>query len=289
MKLRPLALIAVMVLSLTACGRAASQPSEAPVTVTSGCLAEAPTPSPEATPAATADMTAPPAPSAAPTPSAAPASGMEPPLLAFLNDQPVPEFLDVEQRELFLHAYSAANFLMGCSTSSVDNFPNWDGSELDAETRNSYELVEVPGALSEGWRYDTAVGRYARWDDFKAMMDGLFTAEYQEKELLNSTAWDDGVTVYPVFTSTEDGRLCYLEADRGSDIEYDYCDTPDSYELVSQSEDEIVFNLVGHYAHLGYDPATHMPVPQDEYTRSYPIRMELTGAGWRFSEFHLPY
>lgn len=284
MKLRPLALIAVMVLSLTACGRAASQPSEAPVTVTSGCLAEAPTPSPEATPAPTADMT--PTPSAAPAP--APPEG-EPPILDWLKDQPVPEFLDAEQQDLFLRAFSAATFLMGCSTSSVDNFPNWDGSELDAETRNSYELVEVPGALSEGWRYDTAVGRYARWDDFKAMMDGLFTAEYQEKELLNSTAWDDGVTVYPVFTSTEDGRLCYLEADRGSDIEYDYCDTPDSYELVSQSEDEIVFNLVGHYAHLGYDPATHMPVPQDEYTRSYPIRMELTGAGWRFSEFHLPY
>lgn len=287
MKLHPLALAAAMVFTLTACGTADSTPSETPAAVTSNCLAEAPTPSPEATPVPTADVT--PAPSAAPTPSAAPVSGMEPPLPAFLNDQSVPEFLDEEQQELFLHAYSAATFLMGCSTSSVDNFPNWDGSELDAETRNSYELVEVPGALSDGWRYATAVGRYARWDDFKAMMDGLFTAEYQEKELLNATAWDDGVTVYPIFTSTEDGRLCYLEMDRGSDIEYDWCDAPDSYELVSQSEDEIVFNLVGHYVHLGYDPAADMPAPQDEYTRSYPIRMELTDAGWRFSEFHLPY
>ena len=40
-----------------------------------------------------------------------------------MADQPVPAFLDAEQQALFLRAYSAASFLMGCSTSGVDSYP----------------------------------------------------------------------------------------------------------------------------------------------------------------------
>lgn len=269
MKLRLPALMTVIVLSLTACGRAASQPSEAPVTVTSNCLAEAPTPAPEATPT----------------------SLEEPPLQDWMKEQPVPEFLDEEQQELFLHAYSAANFLMGCSTSYVDEYPTKDGTVPDADLLNSAEYVALPNG-PEDLKYRAAVGRYARWDDFKAMMDSLFTAEYQEKELLNYASLEEGVTVYhPIFASTGDGGLCYLELDRGSYLEYDWCDTPDSYELVSQSEDEIVFDLVGHYGNLETVEFDENGIshPTEEYTETYPIRMELTDAGWRFSEFHLPY
>ena len=138
----------------------------------------------------------------------------------------------------------------------------------------------------DGWDYLISVGRFRQWDDFQAMMDGLFTPEYQEA----LTTWpaEDG-TLIPLFRSTEDGLLCYIDTGRGSDMEYDFCDTPDSYELVSRTDDEIVFHLIGHYARLEEDEETGIPEPVDEYSIAYPIRMERTGDGWRIAEFHLPY
>lgn len=197
----------------------------------------------------------------------------EPPLSEWTLAQPVPEFLDEEQKALFLHAYEASSFLF-CGTAGYEHFLPED----DTWTTADYVVID-------DMTYLVAQGRYARWEDFKAMMDGLFTAEYQD-DLLNTIV---GGISHPLFTSTEDGRLCFLDTQMGSDLEYGWCDTPDSYELVSQSEDEIVFDIIGHYVHLGYDPENDIPVPQDEYTQAYPIRMELTGQGWRVAEFHRPF
>lgn len=220
---------------------------------------------------------APAEPTPTPTPEPAPVLAAEPPIPDWLRDEPVPEFLDAEQQALFVHARAAASFLMGCETSNVDTFPLPDGSLPDM---NNYETVELDGRI-----YLVSCGRYSRWDDFRAMMDGLFTEAYRE-ELLNEKFMDG--TVCPKFTSTQDGRMCYLELSRGSSLEYGWCDTPDSFELVSADGDEIVFNLVGHYAVLeaGEDG---MPNPMDETTQAYPIRLELTDAGWRVAEFHVAY
>lgn len=219
-----------------------------------------------------------PAPTPTPEPTPAPVLAVEPPIPEWLAEEPVPDFLDAEQQALFVHARAAASFLMGCSTTTVDDFPLADGS-LPGNT--TWESVE----LENGWTYLISCGRYRQWDDFQAMMDGLFTKAYRE-ELLK-TEFMDG-TVCPKFTATEDGRMCYLELDRGSSLEYGWCDTPDSFELVSQTEDEVVFNLIGHYAVLetGEDG---MPNPVDETTEAYPIRMERTQAGWRVAEFHVAY
>lgn len=249
MKFPPLALAAALILSLAACG-------------------PAPVPSDTPTPAVSAE------PTAAPTPTA-PVLAAEPPLSERTLAQPVPEFLDEEQQALFLHAYEASSFLF-CGTDGYEHFLPEDGTWTTAD----YVVID-------DMTYLVAQGRYARWEDFKAMMDGLFTAEYQD-DLLNTVV---GGISYPRFTSTEDGQLCFLETLKGSSIDYGFCDTPDSYELVSQTEDEIVFDLVGHYANL--DTAEFdedgQPHPTEEYTLSYPIRMERTDAGWRVAEFHLPY
>lgn len=202
----------------------------------------------------------------------------EPPLLDWMAEQPVPEFLDEEQQALFLHAFSAANFLMGCDTNTVEEYPDEAGA---AGCLKQHETVEIDGNI-----YTVALGRFRRWDDFQAMLDGLFTPEYQQALL--SSEMGDGTTL-PLFRPTGDGLLCYIDAGRGSDLEYGWCETPDSYELVSQTGDEIVFHLIGHYATLDYDAEKDMPVPVDEYTIAYPIRMERTENGWRFAEFHLPY
>lgn len=142
---------------------------------------------------------------AAPTPTPIPA--LEPPLSDSTKAQPVPDFLDTDQQALFLHAFEAANFLMGCETSYVDRFPFDDGSMPDLD---HCQTVELGGDL-----YVISVGRYARWADFKAMMDALFTSEYQEELLYFTRAHG---TPQPLFTSTEDGRLCYLDASRGSSL-----------------------------------------------------------------------
>ena len=109
--------------------------------------AETPTPPAEVTPASTE----------APAPA-------EPPIPDWMADQPVPAFLDAEQQALFLRAYSAASFLMGCSTSGVDSYP-LDGG--DPPELGDYETV----TLDSGWTYLVAQGRYARWEDFATRLD----------------------------------------------------------------------------------------------------------------------
>lgn len=201
----------------------------------------------------------------------------EPPILDWMEDQPVPGFLDEEQQDLFLRAYSAANFLMGCSTGSVEEYPLADGT---MPQRGEYERL----TLDNGWSYLVAQGRYARWDDFQAMLDAIFTPEYQEELLYREDGSGERV---PVFTETPEGGMCFLQADRGSDMEYDWADTPDTYELVTMDDDTVEFRLIGHYAVLGEEDG-ELAV-QGIITRDYPIRMERTEDGWRVAEFHLPY
>lgn len=221
-----------------------------------------------------------PTPTSTPTPTPTPIPALEPPLSDSTKAQPVPDFLDTDQQALFLHAFEAANFLMGCETSYVDRFPFDDGSMPDLD---HFQTVELGGDL-----YVISVGRYARWADFKAMMDALFTSEYQEELLYFTRAHG---TPQPLFTSTEDGRLCYLDASRGSSLEYGWSGTPDSYQLVRRTEDEIVFDLIGHYAVLAEAPegAEEPLIITGETTEAYPIRMERTEDGWRVAEIHLPY
>lgn len=247
MKLRPLALAAALGFALAACGPALV-PSDTPTPVVSA------------------------GPTAAPTPTA-PSLAEEPPLSEWTLAQPVPEFLNEEQQALFLHAFEASSFLF-CGTDGYEHFLPEAGTQMTTK----YVVID-------NMTYRVAQGRYARWEDFKAMMDGLLTAEYQDS-LLNITI---GGISYPLFISTEDGRLCFLETQVSSDLEYSWCDTPDSYELVSQSEDEIVFDIIGHYVHLSSEVVDGKPVPLDEYTLSYPIRMVKTDAGWRVAQFHRPH
>ena len=186
--------------------------------------------------ACAAPAAGPPTPPAEVTPASteAPAPA-EPPIPDWMADQPVPEFLDAEQQDLFRRAFAAANFLMGPVKASVEDFPLEDGSMPEL---GEYETVGLDG----GWIYLVAQGRYARWADFQAMLDGL---------------------------------------------EYGWADVPDTYELVSQSEDAVEFYLVGHYADLTVQPDETGTRPLS--TERWPIRMERTADGWRVSEFHVPY
>lgn len=217
-------------------------------------------------------------------PSARPQE-LEPPLQDYAREVPVPEFLDDEQQTLYRHAYQAYCLMKGGETTSVCFYL----SELPPENGiDEPETVEVDGEI-----YYVARGRYEQWSDFEAMLSGLFTQEYslelthfQASDNPEETRWS------PIYIRLEDGRMAGRDMSRGSNIEYDWCETPDSFELVSQTENEIVFHLIGHYTQLDYtslDSPGEMPRPVGEYTRTFPIRMECTSDGWRFAQFHLPW
>lgn len=207
----------------------------------------------------------------------------EPPARIYYPEAPGLEFLTEEQKNLFYRVYSAAYFLMDGETMGVDfAYPLMDGSQPYWPDHN-HEYIELHGRT-----YAIALGRYEQWDDFEAMMDGLFTPEYK-RELL--TAKDKDGTEYPLFTATEDGRLYFvdIEFDRPLFYEYSVTDIADIYELVSQAEGEIVFNLIAHYSEMSSAGEDAGSKKIGEYTIEYPIRFVQTEDGWRCAEFHRPY
>lgn len=59
-----------------------------------------------------------------------------------------------------------ANVTSLLEATPVEYYPLADGSIPDSDLLNSAEYIELPGGTPEDWRYRTAVGRYACWEDF---------------------------------------------------------------------------------------------------------------------------
>lgn len=194
-----------------------------------------------------------------------------------MADQPAPAFLDAEQQALFLRAYSAASFLMGCSTSGVDSYP-LDGG--DPPELGDYETV----TLDSGWTYLVAQGGTPGGRTSRPCWTAS-SPRRTRRSCCGRRIWTG--ERFPIFTADGEGRTCFLELERGSSLEYGWADVPDTYELVSQSEDAVEFYLVGHYADLTVQPDETGARPLS--TERWPIRMERTADGWRVSEFHVPY
>ena len=174
----------------------------------------------------------------------------EPPLTEEDWDEPLPDFLDEEQQALYLRAKAIFPVFSGDTT----NIDSMFGGEAGGE---SFE--------QDGVRYCISTGRYRQWADFMEMMRSIFTEEYIAE--LTGAETDS-----PAFFE-KDGLLCYLEGARGSRFGYQ---EPDEFQLTEETEEEVSFDLIGHY----------LPVGGGEiYTESYPIRMVRTEAGWRIAEF----
>ena len=80
-------------------------------------------------------------------------------------------------------------------------------------------------------------------------------------------------------------QAAYIDGDRGSHI--DWTGDPDTFERVSSTDREIIFNVIGHFAHDYYEYPENKE--KNAYTEAYPVRMVRTPAGWRFSEFSITY
>lgn len=170
------------------------------------------------------------------------------PALDYEAEIPTPDFLTEDQRLLYRAAYRM-----------FYHFSMSGGFQPDMEQ-------SMVGDNGFTFYLDNGFPSYSA---FRAALDSVFTEDYAIS-LLNE---------YQYYMDDGNDRLFSVCGDRGSNITY----VGSSFELVSQDENEMVFNLVGHYNEdavygEGGDPAK-------ETTENFPIRMVKTGSGWRFDSF----
>ena len=190
----------------------------------------------------------------------------EPPLSeAIMTLLAVPDFLDEDQQLLYRRARSIFVAFNGYPE-MVEEYPCENVLGIPYEERSVY----IPsGDYQE--HYIRACGRYQKWDDFYAMGVSIFTDDYFTRLSRN-------------FLNI-DGNTYFLDAAKGGAFGYMPELTPDTFELVSKTDSEIEFNVIGHY-YLTWNPET--ADPSTITTQSFPIKMELTDNGWRFSLFNSP-
>lgn len=181
-------------------------------------------------------------------------------------DCEVPDFLTEEQQTLYRKAYTAyKQFAL-----YTDGFGS---TEYNPVTVEEYDNSFCVGN-----------GSITTWKDYETAMLGLFTPDYLEELNLTVTELEDGTTLRYAHFADYQGQLAYSDGARGSNNAYI---PPDTFELISQTEDEIRFYVIGTY-HAEEENEEGMLVWTDETTqRKYEIVLTHTENGWRFSQFAL--
>ena len=280
-KKSPLWIALFIAIPLCACQTAEKIPEAAPSATqtaeqsTEPTVTETPVPSPVESekPIITA------APSAEPIAAEPPAPPLdiseEPPLDDFSASIAVPDFLTGEQQDLYRRAHCLYLNLFGAAPACVDCLGN-------AQNGSSNETVVI-----DDMTYTLSHGRYRSWADFNALVHAVFTEEFWDEH--NSPVPADGKP-WIIFREYN-GSLCYLDTEKGQGYYYNE-NFPDEFRLESQSEDRILFTLIGHYSWAWpkegetFEERDARRAREYEYTIEFPIRMVLTEDGWRFDVFH---
>lgn len=208
---------------------------------------------------------------AEPTQSPEPAYDItaNPPLNERCRTAAVPDFLNEEQQLLYRRTLRVYSQLFGNST---EDFDHW--AEDDPYYQYDIGALEV-----DEQSYTQSLGRYAKWEAFDALVHSVFTDRFWTEKNQGSFLNVDG-TVYFVYASRGGG--CYNER------------FPDTFTLVSQSEDEIVFTLTGHYSYRwpmegeSYEDRDRRLESGWDWTCDFTLRMVRTEDGWRFDRFYDP-
>lgn len=182
-------------------------------------------------------------------------------------DCEAPDFLTEEQQTLYRKARTAyAEFT------------------LVATGFGTTEWTPVTIEGNEEGRFFVGDGSITTWNDFETAMLGLFTPDYLEALNININVLGDGTTYRYVHFADYQGSWPFRTAARGSNNAYI---PPDTFELISQTEDEIRFYVIGTY-HAEEENEEGMLVWTDETTQQkYEIVLTHTENGWRFSKFAL--
>ena len=180
----------------------------------------------------------------------------------YMEEDTLPDFLTEEQKILYRQALSIFRFFSGNSM-GINDFIVLQEGEVIHNT-----IIQA----DNGYSYCQVNGKYRNWNDFHNMILHVFTKEYFDMLNRNSKGIEKFIRI--------DGNTCAILADKGSVPGYGI--VPDTYELVSASEDEIVFDVTCGYQN-GTDPETGEAVI--EY-RTFEVILQKTEEGWRFSEFN---
>lgn len=131
-----------------------------------------------------------------------------------------PDFLDEEQKQVYLRALSLYPIFNG-SPMLIADYPLQDGS-YPASDKMGTEAIEIDGVA-----YFRVFGRYAKWSDFQNMMLSVFTEEY-----------------FPIISNNcieHNGDTYILDSAAGTPFYSNMENAPDTFELVSKNDSEIVF------------------------------------------------
>lgn len=190
---------------------------------------------------------------------------------------PVPNFLDVEQQVLYRKAKTA-----------------YMEFALDNDGFGSTGTGE-PWLEQDEMQYYKCNGTITKWADFEDSILSVFTSEYYE-ELNDRASYTDGDGVFHNRTifMEQNGDLYYSGGARGGNISFV---EPETFELKSQSDNEIQFYVIGMYDDFASDKDGNLIEDgKGNYQRAgnptqekYLLTMRKGPNGWRFSEFQLAY
>lgn len=172
-----------------------------------------------------------------------------------------PAFLEAEQQALYLEARALYGELFGPSIGAAM-------APTGGEAPEAMDVKDENRGIS--YTYYKASGPYARWDDLYTALTAVFTEEYTGSLLAGEAGG-------PAPYLDREGEVWYLGADRGSHIDYTGAD---SFAEGTANPTAVAFYVVGHYRDR---------TNSRDYTEQYPIMLEKTSAGWRFSQFSLTY
>lgn len=172
----------------------------------------------------------------------------------------VPDFLTEEQQLLYRRASNLYRH------TRLGSDIEYAGSAVDL---SGYETVQIGES-----NYYISQGPYQNWAYFRAVMCSVFSEDYWNKFIDNTSPQE------------YDGQLCFLDTSMGIGYFYDKTST-DTFRLESQSDTEIRFTLIGHYAGPWMDYEINTTGEElHRYTLEFPMRLVLTENGWRFDAFH---
>ena len=155
---------------------------------------------------------------------------------------------------------------------AVPEFLTADQQELYRAANYLYYHFDV----SSGFAFDTGRSYYqdtgfANYSAFRTALDCVFTSNFA----------DSLIDKYQNYIKGDDGLLYFSFGDRGGNIFY----KSSEFSRISETADEIRFQLIGHYDEAGPGgSASNSP-----YTETYEFKLVNTENGWRFAGFAMAY